>query len=67
MDGKLVAEVNDYMNILKKRSSELNSLIDSKDDASCEYFKNNGVQIYKVVDIVSAAKMVIDKYGYVYS
>lgn len=31
LDGKLIAEVNDYMNILKTRSSELNSLIDSED------------------------------------
>ena len=67
LDGKLIAEVNDYMNILKKKSSELNSLMDSEDDAACEFFKNNGVQTYNVVDIVSAAKRIIDKYGYVSS
>lgn len=67
LDGKLIAEVNDYMNILNTRSSELNNLMNSEDDTACEYFKNNGVQTYKVVDIVSAAKRIIDKYGYVSS
>ena len=67
LDGKLIAEVNDYMNILKKKSSELNSLMDSEDDTASKYFKSNGVQTYKVVDIVSAAKRIIDKYGYVSS
>ena len=67
LDGKLIAEVNDYMNILKNRSSELNSLMNSEDDAACKFFKNNGVQTYKVVDIVSAAKRIIDKHGYVSS
>ena len=67
LDGKLIAEVNDYMNILKNRNSELNSLMDSEDDVACEYFKNNGVQAYKVVDIVSVAKRIIDKYVYVSS
>ena len=67
LDGKLIAEVNDYMNILKTRSSELDSLMNSEDDKASKYFKSNGVQTYKVVDIVSAAKRIIDEYGYVSS
>lgn len=63
LDGNLIAEVNDYMNILKMRDSELRCLMRGEDDADV-FFERHGVKTYDVVDIVSAAKRLIDKYGF---
>lgn len=63
LDGNLIAEVNDYMAILKMRDSELRCLMQGEDDADI-FFESNGVRTYNVVDIVSAAKRLIDKYGF---
>ena len=63
LDGNLIAEVNDYMAILKMRDSELNCLMQGEDDAGA-FFESHGVRTYDVIDIVSAAKRLIDKYGF---
>lgn len=63
LDGNLIAEVNDYMNILKMRDSELRCLMRGEDDADV-FFESHGVRTYKVEDIVSAAKRLVDKYGF---
>ena len=63
LDGNLIAEVNDYMAILKMRDSELRCLMQGEDDADV-FFESHGVKTYDVVDIVSAAKRLIDKYGF---
>lgn len=63
LDGNLIAEVNDYMNILNMRYSELNSLMRGEGDADL-FFESHGVKTYSVTDIVSAAKRLIDRYGF---
>lgn len=63
LDGNLIAEMNDYMAILKMRDSELKCLMQGEDDAEI-FFESHGVKTYDVVDIVSAAKRLIDKYGF---
>lgn len=63
LDGNLIAEVNDYMNILKMRDSELRCLMQGEDNADV-FFESHGVKTYDVADIVSAAKRLIDKYGF---
>ena len=63
LDGNLIAEVNDYMSVLKMRDSELRCLMQGEDDADL-FFERHGVKTYDVVDIVSAAKRLIDKYGF---
>jgi len=63
LDGNLIAEVNDYMRILKMRDSELDCLMQGEDDADV-FFESHGVRTYNVVDIVSAAKRLIDQYGF---
>lgn len=63
LDGNLIAEVNDYMNILKMRDSELRCLMQGEDNVDV-FFESHGVRTYNVVDIVSAAKRTIDKYGF---
>ena len=63
LDGNLIAEVNDYMSILKMRDSELKCLMQGDDDADV-FFESYGVRTYNIVDIVSAAKRLIDKYGF---
>lgn len=63
LDGNLIAEVNNYMTILKMRDSELRCLMQGEDDADL-FFESHGVRTYNVVDIVSAAKRCIDKYGF---
>lgn len=63
LDGNLIAEVNDYMAILKMRDSELRCLMQGEDDADV-FFESHGVKTYDVADIVSAAKRLIDKYGF---
>lgn len=63
LDGNLIAEVNDYMSILKMRDSELRCLMQGEDNADA-FFESHGVKTYDVVDIVSAAKRLIDKYGF---
>ena len=65
LDGNLIAEVNDYMRILEMRSSELYSLMNGEDDADSEsFFEGHSVRTYNVVDVVSAAKRVIDRRGF---
>lgn len=63
LDGNLIAEVNDYMSILNMRYSELNSLMRGEGDADL-FFESHGVRTYSVTDIVSAAKRLIDRYGF---
>jgi hypothetical protein len=63
LDGNLIAEVNDYIAILKIRDSELRCLMQGEDDADV-FFESHGFRTYDVVDIVSAAKRLIDKYGF---
>jgi hypothetical protein len=63
LDGNLIAEVNDYMSILKMKNSELRCLMQGEDDADV-FFERHGVRTYDVVDIISAAKRLIDKYGF---
>ena len=63
LDGNLIAEVNDYMRILKMRNSELDSLMDGEGDAE-SFFERRGIQTYSVIDVVSAAKRVIDCRGF---
>jgi len=63
LDGNLIAEVNDYMRILKMRDSELKCLIQGEGDADL-FFERHGVRTYEVLHIVSASKRVIDKYGF---
>lgn len=63
LDGNLIAEVNDYMTILKMRNSELRCLMQGEGDADL-FFESHGVRTYNVVDIVSAAKRCIDRYGF---
>jgi hypothetical protein len=65
LDGNLIAEVNDYMRILEMRNSELDSLMNGECDEDSEsFFERHGVQVYKVIDVVSAAKRVIDCRGF---
>ena len=63
LDGNLIAEVNDYMNILKMRDSELRCLMQGEDNTDV-FFESHGVRTYNVSHIVSAAKRLIDKYGF---
>lgn len=63
LDGNLIAEVNDYMAILKMRDSELRCLMQGEDNADV-FFESHGVRTYNVSHIVSAAKRLIDKYGF---
>lgn len=63
LDGNLIAEVNDYMAIFNMRNSELRCLMQGEEDADV-FFERHGVKTYDVVDIVSAAKRLIDKYGF---
>lgn len=63
LDGNLIAEVNDYMIFLKIKDSELNCLIQGEGDADL-FFESHGVKIYDIVVAVSAAKRIIDKYGF---
>ena len=63
LDGNLIAEVNDYTHYLKMRDSELRRLMRGEDDADV-FFESHGVKTYGVADIVSAAKRLIDKYGF---
>ena len=63
LDGNLIAEVNDYMSILNMRYSELNSLMIGEGDADL-FFESHGVRTYRVIDIVSAAKRLIDRCGF---
>lgn len=63
LDGNLIAEMNDYMSILNMRNSELRCLMQGEEDADV-FFESHGVKTYDVVDIVSAAKRLIDKYGF---
>ena len=63
LDGNIIAEVNDYMRVLKMRGSELNCLIQGEGDADL-FFEKYGVRTYEVSHIVSAAKRLIDKYGF---
>jgi hypothetical protein len=65
LDGNLIAEANDYMRILEMRNSELDSLMNGECDEDSEsFFERCGVQTYKVIDVVSAAKRVIDCRGF---
>lgn len=63
LDGNLIAEVNDYMHILKMKDSELRCLMQGEGDADL-FFESYGVKIYDTVVVVSAAKRLIDKYGF---
>lgn len=63
LDGNLIAEVNDYMAILKMRDSELRCLMQGEDDADT-FFESHGIKTYDIVMVVSAAKRLIDKYGF---
>ena len=63
LDGNLIAEVNDYMTVLKMRDSELRCLMQGEDDSDV-FFESHGVKTYNVVAVVSAAKRLIDKYGF---
>lgn len=63
LDGNLIAEVNDYMTFLKTRDSELNCIIQGEDDADL-FFESHGIRVYDIVVAVSAAKRLIDKYGF---
>lgn len=63
LDGNLIAEVNNYMAILKMRDSELRCLMQGEDDADV-FFDSHGVKTYDVAAVVSAAKRVIDCCGF---
>ena len=63
LDGNLIAEVNDYITVLKMRDSELRCLMQGEDDSDV-FFESHGVKTYNVVAVVSAAKRLIDKYGF---
>lgn len=63
LDGNLIAEVNDYMTILNARYSELSCLMRGEGDADL-FFESHGVKTYNVTDVVSAAKRLIDRYGF---
>ena len=63
LDGNLIAEVSDYMIFLKMSDSELNCLMQGEDDADL-FFESHGVNTYDIAVVVSAAKRLIDKYGF---
>lgn len=63
LDGNLIAEVNNYMAILKMRDSELRCLMQGEDDADV-FFDSHGVKTYDIAAVVSAAKRVIDCCGF---
>lgn len=63
LDGNLIAEVNNYMAILKMRDSELRCLMQGEDDADV-FFDSHGVKTYDIATVVSAAKRVIDCCGF---
>lgn len=63
LDGNLIAEVNDYMRFLKMKDAELHCLMkgEENDDA---FLGSHGVRTYDIVATASAAKRLIDKYGF---
>lgn len=63
LDGNLIAEVSEYMRVLNEKSSDLKSIIDGE-KYDGEFFESNGIRTYDVVNIVSAAKRLIDQYGF---
>lgn len=63
LDGNLVAEVSEYMRVLEENSSDLKSIIDEERYAG-EFFESNGTRTYDIVGVVSAAKRLIDQYGF---
>lgn len=63
LDGNLIAEVNNYMHILNLKNSELRCLMQGEDNADV-FFESHGTRTYNVVAVISAAKRLIDKYGF---
>ena len=63
LDGNLIAEVSEYVRVLEEKGSDLKSIIDGEKYAG-EFFESNGIRTYDIVGIVSAAKRLIDQYGF---
>ena len=63
LDGNIIAEVSEYMRVLEEKSSDLKSIIDGEKHDS-EFFESNCIRTYDIVGIVSAAKRLIDQYGF---
>lgn len=63
MDGNIIAEVSEYMRVLEEKSSDLKSIIDGEKYDS-EFFESNCIRTYDIAGVVSAAKRLIDQYGF---
>jgi len=63
LDGNLIAEVNDYLSILKQKCNATDEVLRGDLNAH-DYIESQCVRTYNVVDIVSAAKRIIDRYGF---
>lgn len=63
LDGNIIAEVSEYMRVLEQKSYDLKSIIDGEKYDS-EFFESNCIRTYDIAGIVSAAKRLIDQYGF---
>lgn len=63
LDGNLIAEVNDYMHFLKMKDAELKCLMKGEENDDT-FLGSHGVRTYDISVTVSAAKRLIDKYGF---